>query len=485
MSSASSTYTLSMWVKRSTITSNYKYLFSSGNAGLAFYNGTDQLYIFDGSTVHATTAVYRDTSAWYHILLSVTSNVGAAYVNGSQVLSGKNTASLSTAANATNIGRYYNSGSGDFYFDGYIADVYLIDGQALDPTSFGEFSATTGVWMPKAYSGTYGTNGFRLDFADNSAATATTLGKDAAGSNNWTPNNFSVTAGAGNDSLVDTPTSYGTDTGTGGEVRGNYATWNPLLMDSLYMTARNGNLEATCQNSNYNPAALNIHVRVGGSGKWYCEFSFSATPQNNFMGFGLAAETSSIFGTNQIPGSLYMPNGQKSINGTKTTYGSSYVAGDIIGVTLDEATGSLTCYKNGVSQGLLATLTTGSYQFIGVNYGIDTVMTVNAGQRPFAYTAPSGFKALNTANLPAGTITTSGTFTGNANADGPFVWLNGVPTAMTINGNAVTFGTHADKLANGFKVRSSSGSYNTAGSNTYSITTTGDKFNVARAQPNP
>ena len=112
-------------------------------------------------------------------------------------------------------------------------------------------------------------------------------------------------------------------------------------------------------------------------------------------------------------------------------------------------------------------------------------ITVNFGQRPFAYTAPSGFKALTTANLPEGTITTSGTFTGNANANGPFVWLNGVPTAMTINGNAVTFATHADKLSNGFKMRTSSGSYNTSGSNTYSITTTGAKFKNARAQSNP
>jgi hypothetical protein len=109
----------------------------------------------------------------------------------------------------------------------------------------------------------------------------------------------------------------------------------------------------------------------------------------------------------------------------------------------------------------------------------------NFGQRAFAYTAPSGFKALCTQNLPEGTITTSGSFTGNANADGPFVYLNGVPTAMTINSNAVTFATHADKLSNGFKLRTSSGSYNTAGSNTYSITTTGDKFKYARAQPNP
>lgn len=92
---------------------------------------------------------------------------------------------------------------------------------------------------------------------------------------------------------------------------------------------------------------------------------------------------------------------------------------------------------------------------------------------------------LNTQNLPAGTVITSGSFTGNASTDGPFVWLNGLPTAMTINGNAVTFGTQVDKLANGFKVRSSSASYNASGTNTYSITTTGAVFKYQDAQPNP
>ena len=102
-----------------------------------------------------------------------------------------------------------------------------------------------------------------------------------------------------------------------------------------------------------------------------------------------------------------------------------------------------------------------------------------------SYSAPSGFVALNTYNLPAGSVTTSGSFTGNASTDGPFIYLNGVPAAMTINGNAVTFGTNADHLANGFKVRSSSASYNASGSNTYSITTTGAKFKYANAQTNP
>ena len=114
------------------------------------------------------------------------------------------------------------------------------------------------------------------------------------------------------------------------------------------------------------------------------------------------------------------------------------------------------------------------------------VSNFNFGQRPFSYTPPTGFVALNTFNLTAGTITTSGSFTGNGSTDGPFVYLNGVPTAMTINGNSVTLGTNADKLANGFKVRSSSSSYNNSGvSNSYTITSTGAKFKYANAQENP
>ena len=495
------TWTWAGWVKKAGI-AGIQNLFSNMNASNStgiYTSFATTLLIEDyvSSTVWSltSTAVYRDVSSWYHIVVAVDTTLATEadrvklFVNGDRIaVSGTYPAQNSdTRWNTTATATLGTQGLVlANYLNGYLADVHGIDGQALDPTSFGGFD-TNGVWQPKAYTGTYPGNSFHLDFADNSAATTAGIGKDTSGNgNDWTPNNFSVAAGAGNDSLVDTPTNYGTDTGAGGEVGGNYATWNPLLMNSLYMAARNGNLEATSQNYSYNPAALNIHVRVGGPGKWYCEFSFSATPQIDFMGFGLAAETSSIFGTNQIPGLLYMSNGQKSINGTKTTYGSSYVAGDIIGVTLDEATGSLTCYKNGVSQGLLATLTTGSYQFIGVNYGIGTVMTVNAGQRPFAYTAPSGYKALCTTNLPSTTITTSGSYTGNGSADGPFVYLNGVPTAMTVNGNAVTFGTNADKLSNGLKVRTTSTTYNqNAATYNYSITSTGDPFKVARAQSNP
>ena len=111
----------------------------------------------------------------------------------------------------------------------------------------------------------------------------------------------------------------------------------------------------------------------------------------------------------------------------------------------------------------------------------------NFGQRPFTNTPT--YPTLCQANLDAaGTVTVSGTFTGNASADGPCVWMNGVPKTLTINSNAVTFGTDADKLATGFKVRTSSASYNTAGSNTWTATIDSDLQNIFKynnAEGNP
>ena len=122
-------------------------------------------------------------------------------------------------------------------------------------------------------------------------------------------------------------------------------------------------------------------------------------------------------------------------------------------------------------------------------YSVTQAASWNFGQQPLPEALDTGFLALCQANLStSGTVTVSGSFTGNANADGPFVWMNGVPDTLTINSNAVTFGTHADKLANGFKLRTSSASYNVAGSNTWTATITSDtknifKYNTAEGNP--
>jgi hypothetical protein len=293
--------------------------------------------------------------------------------------------------------------------------------------------------------------------------------------------------GRDNDSLVDTPTNYGTDTGAGGEVRGNYCTWNPL-QKGANITLANGNLDVSL-GANLNGSVL---ATIGmSSGKWYWE----VTPNTgNFFAIGIAkADLNLADHIGKTSGWAYIFDGRKGNNNVYTSYGTSYTIGDVIGVTFDADNGTLAFYKNGTSQGNAYTgLIYGPYF---PSWGIDALVapsaSANFGQRPFAYQNPgtnrpsADHKALCTQNLPEGSITTSGTFTGNSSADGPFVYLNGVPTAMTINGNAVTFGTHADKLSNGFKVRNSTSSYNTSGSNTYSISSTGAKFKVARAQANP
>ena len=271
------TWTWAAWVKKAradtniglfngrTLASNYTSIyFDTGNL-LTIESKTSSVF----KLFAYTTAVFRDPSAWYHIVVSIdttqatSANGVRVYINGAQqpLMISPYTQNDDTFVNQNTEHRIGYAQRGPYYADALLADIHLIDGQALTPSSFGEFSATTGRWEPKAYTGTYGTNGFRLDFSDNSAATATTLGKDRAGSNNWTPNNLSVTAGAGNDSLVDTPTSYGTDTGTGGEVRGNYATLNPL--DGNPSGLSNGNLDAASANA--------YPTIIPGSGQWYYE----------------------------------------------------------------------------------------------------------------------------------------------------------------------------------------------------------------------
>jgi hypothetical protein len=229
------------------------------------------------------------------------------------------------------------------------------------------------------------------------------------------------------------------------------------------------------------------------SGKWYTEFVATAGGPSVGIWIPIVSPSAAFYSS---PNTNYRYNtggGLYNSAGSIIQSYSTWTTGDVIGVALDLDNGKVFFSKNGIWQGSsnptsgtnpAVTGLTGTWTF-GGGCSPGNVFVANFGQRPFAYAAPSGFKALCDTNIPEGTITTSGTFTGNANADGPFVYLNGVPTAMTINSNAVTFATHADKLANGFKVRSSSGSYNTAGSNTFSITTTGAKFKYARAQPNP
>lgn len=457
------TWTFSTWVKRSQL--------SSGNAMLATVSGSAFNYFsfgtssgdwltfayFDGASDvfgvnTSSTSVFRDVSAWYHIVLYVDTTQATAanrvkiYVNNvEQTLGGTYpTQNYDTPINNT-ISNLIGGATGSYtayLSDQYMTEVNFIDGQALTPSSFGETNAQTGVWGPKAYSGSYGTNGFYLNFSDNSNTTAATLGKDYSGNgNNWTPNNFSVTAGAGNDSMVDVPTPYGVDTGAGGTVRGNYCTLNPL--DFANGTLSNGNLDWSATSGTglgcFSTFAFDI---ADSTNKYYWEF----TMNSGDLVFGIVPTTTLPSNTSR-PGSYsYYTNGSKYNGTTSSSYGASFTSGAVIGVAV--GSGTITFYKNGVSQGAAFTGLTGIFK--PAIWEVVCTATANFGQRPFAYTAPSGFKALCTQNLPTPTIgATTATQAGKYFA--PVIYTG---TGTT---NAITVGFQPDFLW--FKTRSTATSH--------------------------
>lgn len=413
------------------------------------------------------------------------------FINGTQISSFgtindplHNTDYAVNQSSVHNIGR---STAANGYTDGYITEVNFIDGQALAPSHFGEIGPS-GVWSPKQYTGTYGANGFFLNFSDNSAATSGALGNDSSGNNNdWTPNNISLTSGVTYDSMLDVPTRWG----GGGNGRGNYCVFSPLDVNLANQVGAfdNGNLLVTTSSAGSGDYTPTVGTLGASSGKWYWEIT-RIGGDADFVSFGIA---DALIGMPSYVGNGprswgYFTLGRLYNNDAWVAYGASFTIGDVIGVALDLVGGTLAFYKNGVSQGTAATGLVGTFRpAVSDLASIESaVISANFGAGSgFAYSPPAGFMALNTYNTQSGVVITSGSFIGNLSADGPAVYLNGTPTDMTINGNAVTLGTHADKTASGFKVRSSSASYNTAGSNTYSITTNSGVFKTANAQVNP
>ena len=428
------TWTFSFWTKLSS--GNDEGIFSAGpNTGdwsvLRFEQNQLDFLDAGGTNFRITTnRVFRDYSAWCHVVLTwdttqaTASNRIKLYVNGIQetALSGAFYPALNydgrlNSANPHAIGR--EEARAASYFDGYLADIHFIDGQALDPTSFGEFDAN-GIWQPKAYTGTYPGNSFHLDFADNSTAAA--LGTDTSGNENtWTVNNISVAAGAGNDSLVDVPTNgTETDTGVGGEVRGNYCTLNPLDSSSTSNVTSNGNLDVTMASN----ASLRGTFYVS-TGKWYYEVTLTTTG-SPYLGLAVSGGNPTsftsvgAFGVNT--GGDIWQNGSNTgldtipLATTEDTYGIAFDADNRlwwiskngawysadrapdIAITISDVENGLYGYNFSALGGDSVTPHFGNSTTAG------TVFKANFGQRPFAYTAPSGFKALCTTNLPAPTI---------------------------------------------------------------------------------
>jgi hypothetical protein len=391
-------WTWSAWVKQGSALNS---IFSTNASDNLSYNyfGFDtnafRLYQWNGSGYDfqfVTTPVYRDPAAWYHFVIQVDTTQATAanrvrlYVNGVQV-----TAFSTNTTPSQNLNTYVNNSSyshllarnpagSSTYFDGYLAEVNFIDGQALTPSSFGQTSSTTGVWQPIRYTGTYGTNGFYLPFTDNSALTTSSnvgLGKDFSGNANyWTTNNISITSGSTYDSMTDVPTLTNATTA-------NYPVLSPI--DNTGVTISNANLTATTPSSNQ---ACKATMSLPTTGKFYFEVTDVVTGGGNIVGIAnvtLPTNTSLYLGT----GSIYV------------TMSSNAVFG--LAFNFDALT--YTIYKNN-SVDSTGSITSGityiPFMQTSASGGASTAF--NFGQRPFAYTPPTGFVALNTFNLTTPTI---------------------------------------------------------------------------------
>jgi hypothetical protein len=421
------TWTWSGWVKRGALGAA-QILFgaaSSPNGSYFRFESGDTLrfYDYNGSTFSPdliTTQVFRDPSSWYHIVLvsdttqATSTNRVRMYVNGVQITAFSTATYPAQNAQNTSINNTYPTtiGAASATFDGYLTEINFIDGQALTPSSFGETDAVTGVWKPKRYSGTYGTNGFRLNFSNGTSTT--TLGNDSSGNgNNWTTNNISLTAGSTYDWMIDSPTPYpGSSYGVG-----NYCVLNPLNVVSA--TISGGNLNSSVgATQGYMVGTIGIPA----TGKYYFEAN-PGTASGAQSSIGIQVQSSppsSIFGANNY--TLYLGYGSGTanlyINNNGTSSSANTVtpsATETLSVAYDAATGKLwlgynNAWKN--SSGATdasANPATGTNPTITVAAGLSLVpchhvysntSSANFGQRPFAYTPPSGFKSLCTQNLP-------------------------------------------------------------------------------------
>lgn len=274
-------FTFSCWIKLGELAESRAILSgydNTNNRSLLFLGTADKLgfetRVF-GLKTHdlESRGVLRDPSAWYHIVLSVASSDSTARLYLNNVLEDSDGATRTFINTTDDQAIGIQASALNFPFDGLMAEVYLIDGTAEDPTDFGEYN-TNGQWVPKAYSGgaSYGTNGFYLDFLDNSSTSA--LGEDKSGNgNDWTTTNLSVTTGSGDDSFIDTPTN-------------NFATLNPL--DGHPSGVDHANLDATSANAypTIIPESGSWYYEVDGTGYTWDGTRAGWTPRSGSHNFG-------------------------------------------------------------------------------------------------------------------------------------------------------------------------------------------------------
>ena len=417
------TWTVSLWVKRTELGS-LQYIWGAGTGGADFlgvgFLADDTLrfrqYVSADHCVYVTNRVFRDTSAWYHIVAAVDTTNGTAgdrlriYINGVEETSFSTETNYSAdrVTNHNANGGYMEVGAmiGSARFNGYIAEVNSITGTQYAPTAFGEFDAASGIWIPIQFAGSYAENSVFLEFKDSSS-----LGTDTSGNGQtFTLQNLSAA-----DQSTDTPTN-------------NFVIFNPLNPTYASSVISEGatKLKGSGQNT-----FDNIQTTIGVTkGKWYCELEPEAdtAAQNTAWGvvnldtavyagdhYAVAGFWSTGFDDGRLAWHFYNGSGA----GTETVnYGTG--AGDTAGtiaMALDLDNGTLKFYIRNTQLSISASsLPAGTYAFYGdvmgtnapylrFNFGGYTTNTISSaatdanGYGTFEYAPPSGYYALCTKNL--------------------------------------------------------------------------------------
>ena len=421
-------WTFSAWIKRSNPTSSGETIFSAlSEDSTSWYSrladngdGKFDFTEYSGSayTINLRpNALQRDSSAWYHFVLmydsaqSTSSDRVKYYINGTQITSwATETYPSQNQESGINKNHLHTIGktteTSGMYYDGYMAEVVFIDGQALDPTSFGEFDTTTGIWKPKKIGqiANAGTNSFYLNFKDSS-----NVGKDESGNSN----NFTVNKLTSIDQSTDTCVE-------------NFVTMNPLNLYQYNFTFSEGNLKVANSSSNWHAASGTIGINKG---KWYYEAKYtgSSNLQHWCVGYGGEAQNAtdatrnSVFFYNNDGGEIYTSDVSNTTT-TQADYGT-FSQNDIIGIALDYDNEYISVYKNGSAivtnydygaTSYSSNLKDGKTIFPYVAHYASGDITLNFGNPPysissgnsdangfgnFEYSVPSGYYAINTSNL--------------------------------------------------------------------------------------
>ena len=427
------TWTYSLWFKPSNINPNVDVRLLSTTTGgndfavtyrASLSNGEFQIQHYTGSVAYTkkTIAKIRDNAAWYHVVFRIdtTHATGSSrfriYINGVEAeyatvdestynkTPTQNLETYVNAANAHYISKYHANSSS--YIDGYLSEVNFIDGQSLGPEYFGETDQTYGHWKPIAYTGTYGTNGFYLDFS------GTFYNDQSGNSNNWTANNLSSY-----DVVLDTPTN-------------NFATLN-VNANPQGATLSEGNLRAAGVTTDKKVFATQS---IKG-GKWYWEIYLKTQGNRNML--GVISDDVTWNNTNISDGTVekaYVQQGNVRQRDETQEYTNSvtgtWATGDIITIAFDADNGKIWIHKNQVpatgttpstsagtgTTGMTTSLTYLPFYMEGggtvsndiFNFGQDSSFAGNKTAQgnaddnnigDFYYSPPSGFLALCTANL--------------------------------------------------------------------------------------